>query len=252
MLRTEPRVEAVKAQAGEMGIYLARPSGRTGEKRPGLLLMQEIFGVNDHIQDVVRRFAAAGYVVAAPDVFHRTGTWLSFGYDQFAETRPHTSALNEDLVVDDMQAALDFLAAQPDVDPTRIGVVGYCFGGRASLVAAIRMPKMIKAAAIYYGGGIVADAPQAPIHRVGEVRCPVIGFFGAQDGHIPPEAVAKLEAALTEAGVSNEIFCYPYAGHGFCCDARPSYHPRAAQDAWHRTLGFFGAHLGPVPAVEWA
>lgn len=251
MLRTEPKVEAVKTSAGEMGVYLARPAGAAKEKRPGLLLIQEIFGVNHHIQDVVRRFAAAGFVVAAPDIFHRTGTWVSLDYTQFAETRPHTAALTRDLVVADMQAALDLLAAQPDVDPNRIGVVGYCFGGRASLVAAEVFPDRIKASAIYYGGGIVADAPDAPINLVHQVKCPIIGFFGGLDKHIPPEMVANFEAALTKAGVDNRIYCYPYADHGFFCDARASFNARAAEDAWHRTLHFFHANLGPVPAVEW-
>jgi carboxymethylenebutenolidase len=256
MYRTEPIVEIAKPDVtrgdGAMGVYLARPKGEAGRKRPAILLMQEIFGVNEHIQDVTRRFAAAGYVVAAPDVFYRTGRWLSFGYNQFAETRTHTAALNEEGVVGDMEATLNLLASQPDVDPARIGVVGFCFGGRMSLVAAIRLQRIIKAAAVFYGGGIVSDAPEAAVNRVASITCPVIGFFGAKDAHIPPEHVQRLEQALTAARVNNEIFCYPYADHGFLCDARPSFNARAAEDAWHRTMQFFGAHLGPVPDVEWA
>ena len=258
MLRTTPRVEAVKAvtrrdtadgSPAELPVYLARP--QDGGRRPGLLLLQEIFGVNDHIQDVAHRFAAAGYVVAAPDILYRTGAWQSYGYEQIAEILPLFTALQPEQILGDMRAALDLLAAQPDVDPARLGVVGYCFGGRQSLVAAERLNDRIKAAAIYYGGGIVSDQPAAPINRVADVRCPVVAFFGARDKNIPVAHVARLEQALTAAGVPNEVYCYPYADHGFFCDARASYHPRAAQDAWQRTLNFLATSLGPVPAVSW-
>lgn len=253
MLRMEPQIEAVETRAGDVPVYLARPrGGGGGGRRPALLLIQEIFGVNEHIRDVTRRLAAAGYVVAAPDVLHRQGHWRTFGYDQGPEALAHFSGLTEDMTVADMQAALDLLAAQPDVDPGRIGAVGYCFGGRMSLVAAERLGGGIRAAAVYYGGRIVSDQPNAPVHRVHQIRCPVIAFFGALDKHIPPEHVQRLEQALTAAGVSNDVYLYPYADHGFFCDSRPMYNPRAAQDAWARTLGFFARHLGPVPDVPWA
>jgi carboxymethylenebutenolidase len=260
MYRTEVAIETAKlfvprdtadGSPAQMPVCLARPQGTPGVRRPGLLLIQEIFGVNQHIQDVVRRFAAAGYVVAAPDLFYRSGHWLSFGYDQFAEARPIVNRLTGDQVTGDLAATLDFLAAQPDVDPARLGTVGYCFGGRASLVAASRFGERVKAAAVYYGGGIVSDQPDAPVTRVGTIRCPVVGFFGGLDKHIPPEHAQRLEQALTQAGIPNAIYCYPYADHGFFCDARPSYNPRAAQDAWQRTLAFFAANLGPVPEVAW-
>lgn len=262
MFRREVKIERFKAMAprstadgspAEMPVFVARPEGPNVGRRPALVLIQEIFGVNPHIQDVVGRFAAAGYVVVAPDMFYRSGHWHSFTYepDSFEAIRPLVSILNEDLVMGDIGAALDFLTAQPDVDPERVGIVGYCFGGRASLVTAIRMPERVKAAAAYYGGGIVTDQPGAPVNRVGAIQCPVIGFFGALDKHIPQAQVERLEEALTKAGVHNEIYCYPEADHGFFCDARSGYHPRSAQDAWQRTLRFFETHLGPVPEVAW-
>lgn len=261
MLRQEPRVEATRmmisrdtadGSPAEMPVYLARPAGSAAGKRPGLILIQEIFGVNPHIQDVTRRFAAAGYVVVAPDIFYRTAHWLSFNYDQVADVRPIVSTLTEDLVVGDLQAAFDCLAAQPDVDPDRLGVVGYCFGGRMSFVSASRFPDRVKAVAIYYGGGIAVTASGTPpIDRVGQIACPVIAFYGALDKHIPREHVEKLSSALDGAGVNNQVYYYPYADHGFFCDARAQFHPRAAEDAWHRTLWFFSTHLGPVPAAEW-
>ncbi len=264
MLYTEPKVQTFEAVAprstadgspAEMPVFVAHPEP-TGEKRPGLILLQEIFGVNDHIRDVCRRFASMGYVVVAPDIFHRSGHWIKLGYDQFSEARPLVGTLTEELVVGDIAAALDFLTGQDDVDATRIGVVGYCFGGRMSFISAARFQGRIKAAAIYYGGGIASNQtseawPVPPLTRTGDIKCPVIAFFGALDKHIPQEAVAALDESLQAHGVAHSVHYYPYADHGFFCDARATYHPRAAQDAWHRTMWFFGKHLGPVPSVPW-
>lgn len=264
MLLTEPKVATLKTIAprrsadgapAALPVFVARPEP-TGVKRPGLILMQEVFGVNDHIQDVCQRFAAMGFVVVAPDVYHRFGDWLKFSYEQVVEARPLLGALTEEMVVGDIAAALDFLASQEDVDPDRIGITGYCFGGRMSFISAARFPERIKAAAIFYGGGIAnaqpSDAwPVPPIDRTGDIKCPVIAFFGALDKHIPQEAVARMAEALQSRGVKHKVHYYPYADHGFFCDARASYHPRAAQDAWHRVLWFFGNHLGPTPEVRW-
>lgn len=264
MLLTELTVKTARTMAArkvsdgapsQIPVYIARPDGPQ-ERRPGLLLIQEIFGVNEHIQDVANRLAAAGYVVVAPDIFHRSGHWQMYGYDQFDVVRPIVSTLTEELVMSDLEAALDFLAAQSDVDPSRLGVTGYCFGGRMSFLTAARLAGRVKASAIYYGGGIGGGQtsegwPVSPLDRAGQIKSPVIAFFGALDKHIPREHVERIDAALEAAGVDHQIFYYPYADHGFFCDARPSYNPRAAQDAWHRTLEFFEAHLGPVPAVTW-
>lgn len=261
MLRTAPLIETEKVLApretadgspATLPLYIARPAGTPGTRRPALLVVQEIFGVNPHIQDVTRRFAANGYVAVAPDIFHRSGHWISLGYDQMSEGRSYAVSLTEDLVTGDLKAAFDHLAAQPDVDPERMGVVGYCFGGRMSFVAAARLGDRVKASATYYGGGIVSNQPgYAPVDRAQQIKCPVIAFYGALDRHIPREHVERLENALAAAGVDHKVYYYPEADHGFFCDARAAYNPRCAQDAWHRTLWFFGRHLGPAPAVNW-
>jgi carboxymethylenebutenolidase len=240
----------------KLPVFVARPRSDGSVRRPAILLIQEIFGVNPHIQDVARRYAAAGYVVVAPDLFYRTGEWQEYGYTDMAATRPALAPLTEELVMGDIAAALAYLAEQPDVDPTRIGVVGFCFGGRLSFLSAARFSGQVKAAAVFYGGGIVGGAtsdawPRPPIERAGEIRCPVIAFFGGLDKHISADSVVQMDAALGEAGVNRQVFLYPYADHGFVCDARATYNARAAQDAWHRVQGFFGAHLGPVPDVTW-
>lgn len=265
MLYTEPVIEVSKMMAArdtsdgspaEMPVFVARPAGSAGLKRPGLLLLQEAFGVNDHIQDVAQRFAGMGYVVVAPDLYYRGGHWQTFRYDQLAEARPNMASLTEQKVVGDLRAALDCLAGQPDVDPARMGVIGYCMGGRFSFLTAAWFSDRVKASAVYYGGGIVMPQPSeawpvAPVARAGQIKCPVLAFFGEKDQHIPREAVARIDEALGAAGVEHQVFYYPYADHGFFCDARPMYSARAATDAWHRTLWFFHKHLGPVPDVTW-
>lgn len=260
MLYTEPVVDVVKAAAhrntadgspAQLPVFVARPRPEGSMRRPAILLIQEIFGVNPHIQDVASRYAAAGYVVVAPDLFYRTGEWQEYGYTDMAAPRPALAALTEELVLGDIAAALDYLAEQPDVDPTRIGVVGFCFGGTMSFLTAATFSARVKAAAVFYGGGIVTGKPNSPVERAGEIRCPVIAFFGGLDKHIPADAVAQIDTALGEAGVNRQVYLYPYADHGFACDARASFNARAAQDAWHRVQRFFSAHLGPVPDVAW-
>lgn len=267
MLHTAPDILAEKTtcplstadgSAAILPIYVARPRDTQATKRPALVVLQEIFGVNDHIQSVVRRFASQGYVVVAPDLFHRTAHWISLGYTQ--DDRPQAMGearkLTEATVLGDITAALDFLAAQPDVDASRIGVTGYCMGGRFSFMTAARLPERVKAAAVYYGGGLVPPdfnpaAPTGPLALAGHIQCPVIAFFGAKDAHIPRTHVEALDNALAQAGVTRDVYYYTDAGHGFFCDARAEFHPVVAQDAWHRTLTFFAQHLGPVPAVNW-
>jgi dienelactone hydrolase len=264
MLYTEPVIKSAKVATArstedgspaELPLYLARPVSQTPGKRPAILVLQEIFGVNAHIQSVAQRFAAAGYVVAAPDLFYRNGAWQEYGYEDITKPRESLALLTEEKVMGDIAATLAFLAAQPDVDPTRIGVVGFCFGGRMSFLTAARLSGQVKASAVFYGGGIVGQpggTGAAPIDRAGEIRCPLIAFFGGLDKHIPAESVKLLDDALGEAGVNRQVYLYPWADHGFFCDARKSYDARAAQDAWQRVTGFFGAHLGPVPATDWA
>lgn len=246
MLYVEPVVRKEKTAApGGCPLFVARPEGR-GERRPAILVIQEIFGVNGHIQDTTARLAGQGYVAVAPDLFHRSGEWLTRDYTD-PGARELAMQLTEAGLRADLTAALDYLVAQPDVDPTRIGVTGYCLGGRLSYCSAAWFQGRIKAAAVYYGGGIAG--PLLPLAE--QIRCPVIGFFGAQDQHITRDMVATLEQTLTGAGVANRIYYYPGAGHGFFCNERGSFHPQSAEDAWHRTLEFFANHLGPVPTVNW-
>lgn len=240
----------------QMPAFLARPQEEPLVKRPALLLIQEAFGVNHHIRDVCQRFARQGYVVVSPDLYYRNGHWLTFSYENFEAIRPVMQTVTEPLVMGDISATLDYIQRLEGVDADRIGVIGYCMGGRLAYMIAAWLPERVQAGAFYYGGGIVQDKPNpnfpvAPIERTDRIQAPMIGFFGGQDKAIPKEVVERIDRALEEAGVKHEVYFYPEAGHGFFCDARKDYDPRAAVDAWHRTLNWFRTHLGEPPPVAW-
>jgi carboxymethylenebutenolidase len=226
---------------GPMRLYEARPPG---EARGALVVVQEAFGVNPHIEDVTRRAAAAGYHAVAPDFFHRSGPGAVVEYGKFDLVMEYFQALGSDeSILVDVDAALAHLHAA-GFDDSRTGVVGFCFGGRVSFLVALR--RALGASVGFYGGGIVRGRfPQFPA-LVGEVetlRTPWLGLFGDQDASIPVDDVEQLRAALQGAKVDTDIVRYPDAGHGFHCDRRPDYRAEDAADAWRRALDWFSAHL---------
>lgn len=226
---------------GPMRLYEAKPPG---DARGAIVVVQEAFGVNPHIEDVTRRAAAAGYHAVAPDLFHRSGPDAVVEYGQFELVMEYFQALGSDAaILADVDAALAHLRAAGFAD-SRIGLVGFCFGGRVSFLVALR--RTLGAAVGFYGGGIVNGRfPQFPalIDDVASLQTPWLGLFGDQDGSIPVEDVEQLRAALPEALVETEIVRYADAGHGFHCDQRPDYRPEDAADAWRRALDWFASHL---------
>ena len=246
---------------GPMRLYEARPPEGT-EPKAAVVVIQEAFGVNDHIEDVTRRFAAAGYHAVAPELFHRSPPPRTAPYDDFSKVFPFYRDLGgDDAVLTDVDAARAHLHAAGWSD-RRIGIVGFCFGGRVTLLASLRRP--FGAGVGFYGGGIVsARWPQFPalIDEVPSLTVPWLGLFGDRDQAIPVEDVETLRAALTEAPAPAEVVRYPEAGHGFHCDQRPDHHEASARDAWSRTLAWFDTHLArsdeestihksPFPDVE--
>ena len=236
---------SISTADGSMTGYAFMPEG--DGPHPAVIVIQEIFGVDDHIKDVARRFAAEGYYAVAPDLFYRQGAGLTVSYDN----REEAFALRATTTPEGITADLNALVAHLDGDAranSSVGIVGYCFGGGVVYLASHAVPG-ISAAAIYYGGGIVPrdDAPAgAPngLDNAGAVACPVIGFWGEEDAGIPVAHVERIEAALKDAGKDVEFHVYKGAGHGFFCDGRGSYNKEASDDAWPRTLAFFKRHLG--------
>ncbi len=218
-----------------------------GQPRPAIIVIQEAFGVNDHIQDVAQRFAAEGYFTTAPDLFHRVGRNTTATMGDMEAAGKLREGMTDGGIVDDLNAVVAYLKSNPLAQGGKIGIVGYCMGGRVSFLAACKV-QGISATAVYYGGNIVPrpDAPAAGpvlLDQAGGISGPIIGFFGDQDRGIPVENVRKIEETLKGLGKDVEIHIYPGAGHGFFCDARESYNEAAAKDAWPRTLAFFQQHL---------
>jgi carboxymethylenebutenolidase len=213
-----------------------------GAPKGGIVVVQEAFGVNDHIEDVARRFAAEGWLAVAPHLFHRTGD-PRLGYDDFSLVMPHMQALTADGVLADIDAALDHLA-QAGIPPERIGVVGFCMGGTVTLVTAARRP--VGAAVTFYGGGVTEGRFGFPplVEEATRLRAPWLGLYGDLDQGIPVDGVEQLRTAAAGSGQPTELIRYPEAGHGFHCDQRDSYEPKAAQDAWARTLAWFDQMAG--------
>jgi carboxymethylenebutenolidase len=218
---------------GKFGAYLAIPHTRKG---PGIVLIQEIFGVNEHIRSVAEQYAADGYLVIAPDLFWRSGARIELGYDEAGWKRAVELMNATDIgkAQTDIELAIDALKAQPGLDGG-IASIGYCFGGLLSYHTAAN--GLVDVAIAYYGGGI-----QNQLDRADEIEVPLLMHFGEQDSHIPLEAVEKI-AERFENNDNVEIVVYPEAEHGFNCSHRDSYNQRAAAEAHGNTLIFLGQEL---------
>ena len=225
------------ADGTEMRAYTAFPSN-TGPV-PGIILLQEAFGVNHHIRSVADRLAAAGYAVIAPELFHRTAApGLEIAYADFATgAMPHYGAINGTDLTADLHAAFDWLQAQALVKTDKIGSIGFCLGGQVSFLANAVLP--LAAGVSYYGGGTHTIADRAK-----DLHATHLFFWGGLDAHISKEQIAQVTEAVEAAGKPFINTVISYADHGFHCDERPSYNPEAAAEAWAMTLAFFGEKLG--------
>ena len=213
----------------------------TGTAKAGVVVIQEAFGVNDHIEDVCRRFAAEGYLAVAPHLFHRTGD-PKLGYTDMAEVFPHMRGLTAEGVLADVDAALAHLQAS-GISAAKTGVVGFCMGGTVTLIVAAERP--VGAGVTFYGGGVTEGRFGFPalVDEAPKLQAPWLGLFGDLDQGIPVDQVEQLRAAAASSSQPTEVVRYAEAGHGFHCDQRESYHESSARDAWTRTLAWFDQHL---------
>ena len=221
----------------QMNAYSARPVGEG--PFPGIIVLQEAFGVNAHIRDMVARFAIEGFIAIAPELFHRTGPGFEGSYTDFTAVMPHMQALNDADTTADLAAAHAWLVGQ---SCENTAAVGYCMGGRAAFLAAATLP--LDASASYYGGGI-APGPRGPglLGRLGDVACPLLFFWGGLDKHIGSDAIRTIDDALIAAGKDYITVVMSKADHGFFCDERASYSADASAAAWPMTLAFLRLHL---------
>ena len=212
-----------------------------GDPKGGIVVIQEIFGVNDHIEDVGRRIAVTGWLSVAPHLFHRTGD-PQLDYTDMEEGRAHAGKLTADGVLEDVDAAIARIA-EAGIPVSRTGIVGFCMGGSVALVVAAR--RELGAAVTFYGGGVTEGrfGFGALVDEAPELKAPWLGLYGDLDTAIPIEGVEELRIAAARSGQPTEIVRYPDAGHGFNCDQRASYHEPSATDAWRRMVEWFEHHL---------
>jgi carboxymethylenebutenolidase len=223
---------------GEIPAYRAMPAH--GDGFPVVLVVQEIFGVHEHIKDVCRRFAHQGYCAIAPELYARQGdvSKLTDYREIFAQV---VSKVPDAQVMADLDAAVDWAAKTGSGDAARVAVTGFCWGGRITWLYAAHNPKL-KAGVAWYGrltGQPTELQPRYPIDIAAELKAPVLGLYGEQDQGIPLEDVDKMRAALAAARQPSSIAVFAGAPHGFHADYRPSYRADAARDAWQQALAWF-------------
>jgi carboxymethylenebutenolidase len=229
----------IPTRDGSIPAYSAMPKGKSG--LPTVLVVQEIFGLHEHIKDVARRLAHAGYLAVAPDLYVRQGDVTQLA--NVEEIRPIVARVPDAQVLEDLDAAAGW-AAKHGGDPARLGITGFCWGGRIVWLYAAHNPKL-RAGVAWYGK---VESPRTdlqpwhPLDVVARLHAPVLGLYGGADAGIPNEGVDRMRAALQSAGKAAQIHTYPDTPHAFHADYRPSYRREAAEDGWRRMLEWFRKH----------
>jgi len=231
----------VKVSDGEIPAYRAMPA--SGGPFPTVIVIQEIFGVHEHIKDVCRRFAKLGYFAVAPSLYARQGDPTK--YTDIPDIIKNVVLKVPDAeVASDIDATVAWAKASGKADTARLGVTGFCWGGRQTWLYAIHNPE-VKAAVAWYGpllGNTDELHPKRVVDLVGELKVPMLGLYGAQDTGILVADVEKMQSELKELHKDAEIVIYPDAPHGFNADYRPSYRPADAKDGWERLQKWFKQH----------
>lgn len=219
------QLDAYVAQPNQAGVF------------PGVIVIQEIFGVNAHIRDVTERFARLGYVAIAPAIYQRQAPGFEAGYtaEDVKIGREYKNNTKASELLNDIGATVNYLQSLPTVRREAIGSIGFCFGGHVAYLTAT-LPG-IKAVASFYGAGIPDWCPgggQPTLTYTADIQGVIYTFFGTADASIPPEHVEAIEAALQNHHIPHKVFRYEGAQHGFFCDQRDSYNAEAAKDAWDK------------------
>jgi carboxymethylenebutenolidase len=231
--------EKLEVDGHQMDMYASVPSG--SGPFPAVVIAFHVGGVDDFDRAMADRLAEEGYVAVVPDMFHRLSEEVMAG-----PRLDRLGHLSDPQIIADVNAAMGFLQGHTSVDSDRIGITGFCMGGRVTWLLAAANPAF-KAAVPYYGGNIMVpwgDAEQSPFELSSGIKCPVMFHFGAEDPNPSPDDQVKLDAELTRLGVPHEFYSYPGAGHAFMDFTNPErYHKEAADASWPRTLEFFAKHL---------
>ncbi|MCC5644721.1 dienelactone hydrolase family protein [Nostoc sp. CHAB 5824] len=227
----------IPVKDGEIPAYRAVPA--TGKNFPIVLVFQEIFGVHEHIQDVTRRFAQLGYLAIAPELFIRQGDVTKLS--SIDEIRPIVAKVPDAQVLSDLDATVDWAVKSAKGNADKLGITGFCWGGRITWLYAAHNPK-VKAGVAWYGR-LVGEAtelqPKYPVDIASKLTVPVLGLYGGKDTGIPLDTVEQMRDRLKESSSKSEIIVYPDAPHAFFADYRPSYREKDAKDGWKRLLAWF-------------
>lgn len=222
---------------GEVPAYRAMPA--KGGQFPVVLVVQEVFGVHEHIKDICRRFAKAGYFAVATELYARQGDVSKIA--DFKDLMPIVASVPDRQVLSDLDATVAWARSTGSTDTTRLAITGFCWGGRIVWLYAAHNPDL-KAGVAWYGrldGKRTELQPKYPLDYAAELRAPVLGLYGGKDKGITPADVEKMRAALAAAKSKSRIDIYPDADHGFHADYRPSYNADAAKDGWKKALAWF-------------
>ena len=237
--------EKVEMDGAGMDVYASIPDGEG--PFPAVVVAHHAPGVDKFMQDMANKLAAAGYAAVAPDLFHRIT-------DEMVESTGMTKRdqLDDPLIIEDINATVDFLTALPCVDSERIGVTGFCMGGRVTWLAAATN-STFKAAVPYYGGNILVpwgSASEPPLAATPGIKCPVLFHFGEIDENPSQDDMLILDKELSANSIPHQFYTYPGANHAFMNPASPARYQRAAAEmSWPRTLDFFDKHLGLTRAA---
>ena len=227
----------IPVKDGTIPAYRAQPT--KGENFPVILVIQEIFGVHAYIQDVCRRLAKLGYLAIAPELFYRQGDVLKL--TDIAQIRSIVSKVPDAQVFADLDATVDWAVKSAKGDLQKIGITGFCWGGRMTWLYSAHNPK-VKAGVAWYGrlvGESTELTPKHPVDIAQMLSVPVLGLYGGQDTGIPLDTVEQMRDRLKGCSTSSEIVVYPEAPHAFHADYRPSYRQKEAEDGWKRLQAWF-------------
>lgn len=226
-----------------MKAYRARPMGR--KNAPVIIVVQEIFGLHEWIRDMVRRYAKAGFYAIAPDLYGREGD-ATKSPDIPSVVRDFVMKTSDRQVMADLDALAAFVPADGG-DANRLGITGFCWGGRVVWMYAAHNPH-VKAGVAHYGRLLPGDGqPEAPIKEVARIDAPILGLYGGKDRGIPVADVEQMRTALKAANKPSRIEVFPDAEHGFMADYRPSYHAASARRAWSMEMAWFKRYLRMKP-----
>jgi carboxymethylenebutenolidase len=229
---------AIPTKDGSIPAYRAMPM-TNGKTFPIVLVVQEVFGVHEHIKDLCRRLGKAGYLAVAPALYARQGDPATVTDVQDLMTKI-VAKVPDAQVMSDLDATVAW-AAKNQGDGNKLALTGFCWGGRIAWLYAAHNPRL-KASAAWYGrlvGPTNPLQPKNPIDVVSQLKAPVIGFYGGKDAGIPQESIQQMREAVLNSGKTGNINVYPEAGHGFNADYRTSFNDAAASDAWKKMLVFF-------------